>query len=1012
MQHAAESNSILGDGANLAPHHSFYPAFSWRLPLLAGLISALFVYALMLFTEKQGRAELARQEALHSLAAVSSVINAIWEKNAALTGALSRQLREASSSDAQAILASYKISYPETLFSVYDRHGYRLVPDHPEAFQDVAPVLHTVRNLVQKALYGQSGRDFTSVRGFLALSVAWPVRGGEVGVLVMSLPLDTLALDKIKEQVRADIALLPFNEFNSDEFLPLSEAASTFSSSDGESASLAKALAPLVGGSTLSEAVTFDFGRSGVSGAFSPLAAPNGNVAGAIVTAPLRPIPASSPLLPLAAALGVALASFAVTAWSLRKRNERLAYLLAQELNDFADNEREGKPARCPDRRKATGLPEPLADSLVRLSTLFRELKAKKDTRDASAQKAQSPCLSAGGADNEHFLRLFDNVPIGVFQADRNGRLSRINPAFALLLGYDSNEQLLLRGSNFADFCIYGGGLLNPLAALAEEPNVSHIIPLRRRDGKVWHFTLVAAYLPSADGGASNSIEGFLMDRQAEENALRAERDRDHARRQRASLALLLAATCRQTRSYLAPSDRGAPLQKDKLFLPAQNADEDAIPGVDPSERRSSVISIASVLNDIYQIAMTEAESSLPVFMPLDLERFFHSLGQQVCGRIHSKGISLHFEIARELPTRLSGPAPLLRHTLERALLVVTEPMQGGRVVISLTRDPNAPSSHGATRVLFSVTWNRLLPETGGETAHSAAAALSNAYTTLLDLPANPEVPHAPSQENDGTLNIAEEQAVISYLLQRMHGNLLEGVFTADTRSMRMTITLPWTSENILGDAELLSAPQDPDMEDTALSIAGQDSASAPAEELAFGPGLGSTLGSLPNATSLELLVMDAPEEDPAAYAQENEAASGNGLDILLVDDNLNHRLFFSLFLRDTRHRITEAHDAQQGIEAFQNARFDVIFLNMEMPLMDGYQATRIIRALEADSGHANTPIVAMTTHALPEFRRQCMLAGCSAFLPKPFTKTALLSTLEAFAQLKDGEQGAAASAS
>jgi|GEM_PF-2497214 len=1003
MQHAADHNTSTGDSTKDATRRRTYPVFSLRLQLLAGLIPALLVFALFLFSANLDREQRIRQEALNSLAAVSAVLNATWERTTSLSGLLSRQLSGASGPRVQAVIAPYKASWPNAVLSLYDRQGNPLSLDG----SDVAPVPHTVRNLVQKALFGQPALGFSSVRGFLSPSVAWPIKSGDVGVLVMSLPLDTLALNEIKGHIHADIALLPFKDFNSDELSALSEAASTFSSSNREAAAVAKALAPIANAKDLSGPVFFDFGRDGALAVVSPLAAPDGDLAGALVTAPLRSIPVASPLLPLVAALGAGLVGFAVTAWELRRRSARLNDLLAQELEDFTEEQREGKSARW----QEAGWPEPLAGSLSKLSALFREYRTRKDIQDVPGKTAQSLGRAAGSVKpenrgNEHFLRLFDNVPVGVFQVDRNGYFLRINSAFALLLGYNSPEQLLIHNSSFSDFFLYTGGLLNPLVDMAEEPGVSHIVSLRRQDGKVWHFTLALSYLPSFNGEPTGIIEGFLTDRQAEENALQADRDRDYDRKQRASLALLLAATCRQTRNYLRPSGSNAVLKTGDLPLPEQNAETDADPCDGPPERRSSVISVNSVLNDIYQIAMTEAESSPPLFMPIEFERFFRSLSQQVLANMHSRGISLHFELARELPERLSGPAPLLRHALERALLTVTATAQGGWAGVSLIRDPNAPKSHGTTRVLFSVTWSRLHQEAtdaqSGEAAQNTVETLGSAYRTLLELPADLEAATNPSSEDNGTLSIAEEQEVIRYLVEQMHGDLLESVFTPELHSLRMIIDLPWTPESLPADGTAMSAPQSPLQEDEALSAEqSPELATVVEEELTFTPGLDDELAVMPHASSLELLAMNNPES-PAAYVQEDEPAPEAGLDILLVDDNLNNRLLFSLFLRDTRHRVTEAHDAQQGVEAFQHGRFDIIFLDMEMPLMDGYQATRIIRALETDSGRKATPIVAMTTYALPEFRKQCLLVGCSAFLSKPFSKNALLSMLEAFAQFKD----------
>ena len=966
---------------------------------MAGLLLALVVYALIHFLNGMDREQRARQGTLHSLEAATAVMNATWERTARLAGNAVRQLHGASESRAQAALTPYRISWPGAVFCIYDKQGNQLAPSRPADNPETAPVPHTVRNLVQKAVFGQSATGFTSVRGFMALSVGLPIRGGDASALVVAVPLDTLALDELKKTLRADIAVLSLKDFTSEELTPLTDSASTFHSSEREAARANNALAPFLKGD-LTDTAFFDFGREGVPAAISPLAGPDGIVAGALVIAPLHAVPAASPLLPAAAALAAGLLGFVVTALGLRSRNDRLAALIARAVDDFTENVRARRVANWKD----TGWPEPVAESLDKLAVVFHDRRSGRDRRERPRNNdAESvPCSDSGGS--APFLRLFDNVPVGVFQTDHEGRFIRVNPAFAMMLGYNSVELLRTHCSSFSKFFLYAGGLLNPLSALAEEQGTTHNVSLRRQDGKVGHFALALSFLPSPSGDASGIIEGFLVNREAEELVIQAERDRDYARKQRSSLALLLAATCRQTRSYLDPTGSGGAVKPD-AFSPLERGEE-AESDDGHQERRSSVISVNSVLSDIYQIAMTEAESSPPVFMPIEFERFFHSLGGQVRNTMRGKGISLRFELSDDLPERLSGPAPLLRHALERALLAVTAPVRGGGAEVSLMRDPNAPKSHGMARVLFSVTWSRFQEDAGAQSA--GGQAFGSGYTTLFAMSNDPEATAQTVQENTGTLEIAEEREVIRYLVQKMRGDLLDSMFTSDLRSLRMIITLSLTAEG----AEAYAAPEEsagrhPAQEDLEPSegLLGEESPAPDAEELAFVSEV-NELTPVPDASSLELLAMNDPGADTDDYDREDAPPAGEALDILLVDDNLNNRLLFSLFLRDTRHRITEAHDGQQGVEAFQHGRFDLIFLDMEMPLMDGYLATRIIRALEMDSGKAPTPIVAMTTYALPEFRRQCMLAGCSDFLSKPFTKNALLSMLDAFAQIKDNGKG------
>jgi CheY-like chemotaxis protein len=367
---------------------------------------------------------------------------------------------------------------------------------------------------------------------------------------------------------------------------------------------------------------------------------------------------------------------------------------------------------------------------------------------------------------------------------------------------------------------------------------------------------------------------------------------------------------------------------------------------------------------------------------------------------MQAKGISLRCELSRVLPPRLSGPTPLLRHALDRALLAVTAPVRGGMACIRASRDPNAPKSLGVVRVFFSISWT-LFARNVAIGAQNSANKLENqdCFVTFEAL-ADPDGGTPDSDIDLGVLEMADEQEVLRYLAQRMRGDLLEGTFSNDFRAISIIIPLAYLSEDVADGVPREQAAEN-DETPSASGRAGDfaDQGIAPLKDGRYANVAMAALAAEREPPALGVLSADDPSASPE-YAK-GEEAPDPGLDILLVEDNLNNRLLFSLFLRDTRHRISEAHDGQAGVEAFLHGQFDVIFLDMEMPLMNGYQATRIIRALEAENGRPATPIVAMTSYALPEFQRQCMLAGCTDFMSKPFNKITLTNMLDALRQMK-----------
>ncbi|MGH7815416.1 MAG: response regulator [Candidatus Binataceae bacterium] len=117
---------------------------------------------------------------------------------------------------------------------------------------------------------------------------------------------------------------------------------------------------------------------------------------------------------------------------------------------------------------------------------------------------------------------------------------------------------------------------------------------------------------------------------------------------------------------------------------------------------------------------------------------------------------------------------------------------------------------------------------------------------------------------------------------------------------------------------------------------------------------------------------------------------------ILLADDAPDNRFLVRAFLKDAPYAIDEAEDGVAALEKFKLGRYGLVLMDIRMPRMDGYEATRAIREFEREAGRERTPVVALTASALDEAVRKALDAGCDAHIAKPVKKTALLTAIRA----------------
>jgi CheY-like chemotaxis protein len=142
-------------------------------------------------------------------------------------------------------------------------------------------------------------------------------------------------------------------------------------------------------------------------------------------------------------------------------------------------------------------------------------------------------------------------------------------------------------------------------------------------------------------------------------------------------------------------------------------------------------------------------------------------------------------------------------------------------------------------------------------------------------------------------------------------------------------------------------------------------------------------------AVGIEKTFQEAPVET-TGIMQDHPARS---LQILVVEDTLFNQKFILRLLESRGHRATIAENGRQAIEQIEKESYDLVLMDVQMPIMDGLEATREIRNREKQTGR-HIPIIAMTAHAMKGDRERCLEAGMDNYISKPISSEMLFKTI------------------
>jgi len=147
-------------------------------------------------------------------------------------------------------------------------------------------------------------------------------------------------------------------------------------------------------------------------------------------------------------------------------------------------------------------------------------------------------------------------------------------------------------------------------------------------------------------------------------------------------------------------------------------------------------------------------------------------------------------------------------------------------------------------------------------------------------------------------------------------------------------------------------------------------------------------------AITATLGLMRTTDEEPSPMVKSATPEDHRALRILLVEDSQHNRLLVQSYLKKTPYRIDVAEDGEIAVGKFRSQEYDLVLMDVQMPAMDGYTATKLIRQWERETGVRSTPIIALTAHALSGDAQKSLDAGCTAHLTKPVRKAALMEAI------------------
>ena len=638
---------------------------------------------------------------------------------------------------------------------------------------------------------------------------------------------------------------------------------------------------------------------------------------------------------------------------------------------------------------------------------------------------------------NAYLDALIASTPVGIAVLD-DRRVRSVNPAFEALFGYSAAE---VAGKSIDDLIVPESqrGESRNLEARVRAGEVIRVELERvRKDGKQIHVRLSAAAVRTAGDSALIALYEDISDRKAAEQAMRAARDlaEQVARARSAFLANM---------SHEIRTPMNAVLGFVELVLDTELAAEQrrALELV-----RSSSEALLTILNDILDYSKIEAEHLELEVIPFDLPKVVHATATLLAVRAREKHLELTVDVPPDVPQMVRGDPTRVRQVLMNLIGNAIKFTEEGEIEVAARlvhrdgdqaqvqfrvrdtgigisaeqqatifqeftqADASTTRRYGGTGLGLAIS-RRLVALMGGELAVTSEVGHGSEFRFALTFPveaAAGATARAAVTLGGRRLLVVDDNETNRRIIRDMLGAEGMAVHDAGLSTAGLDALRTAARAGTPYDIAILDA-QMPDLDGFGLAAAVRADRSLTRTRLV----ILTSAGQRGDGERCRQLGIDAYLTKPIARADLVEAVStvlagGSGsaggdlitrhsiaesrstLHILLAEDNpVNQQVAVAMLVK-RGHRVEVVNNGREAVDAVGARDFDVVLMDVQMPEMDGFEATERIRALPRGR---TLPIIALTAHALSGERERCLERGMTGYLAKPFKAHDLFAAVE-----------------